>query len=319
MKRQTIVVIYYGDDWSRKIPFTSAATRASFELWHTEGQKRGFDVYRASIQWYDPKKNVFLKSWAYREGQWKKVSKPVKADMVFDKTTSKRDHDLHEVKQHIQQKSTILNVPSFRTILNNKLTQYMLFQEFMPQSILVSKKTELIKAIKKIKTAQVVAKPLYGVGGQDIRIEKKKDIVRKRLSYPLLLQEFIDGKKGIPNQKQKGLADLRIVYINHKPLFALSRIAKENSLFTNLHQGASATMVKLSDIPRPVHTVSKKIIQRLSVFPHCHYSLDFLFGKNHKPYLMEMNTTPGFDLLNILESKDLEIKNMEKIFSATSQ
>ena len=98
-----------------------------------------------------------------------------------------------------------------------------------------------------------------------------------------------------------------MVFMNHSLVYALSRIAKKDSLFTNFHQGASAVLVPKRFIPANAIAMSKKILKKLSVFPEAHYSLDFIFTNSGKPVFIEMNTTPGFDLLHIVG--DEKIKN----------
>ena len=306
-----IVVIYKGNDWYRDVPFKNLATRAAFEDWHTRSQKHGFEMYRSSIDWYDTEKNVFSKAWAYRDGTWLKISKPIKPSLIFDKLRSSHNYNLFDLKMAINKNVKIFNNPLFRSITDNKLGQYMLFARFMPNSYLANSKREYLGALAKIKTKMVVVKPLYGSGGFGIFIGPKSDAIRKqRLKYPLLVQEFITGA-GIPNFTPKGhLADLRIIYFDHKIIYSLSRIARKGSLFTNFHQGAEAVLVPRNKIPRSALAMSKEIVAQLAVFPEANYSLDFIFDKKGKPYLVEMNTTPGFDLLNIVGGDALIEKNL---------
>lgn len=317
-KQKTVVVTYYSDDWHKAEPFSSTDTRASFEYWHTNGLAHGVDMYRASILWYDEKKRHFTKGWLFRDGVWKKVKKPIVPDLILDKVTSKRDYQLHGLKLRIAEHTKTFNHPNFRALFDNKLSQYMFFSEHMPPSFMVHNKQALKSSIDKIKTGRAVLKPLYGSGGFGILIDTKEKLVKKRISYPVLLQEFVDGSDGIPGNKNKALADLRIVFVNHKPTYALSRIAKKDSLFTNFHQGAHAEIIPINKIPATVRVMIKKIQHTLSAFPECHYSLDFLFTKKGKPLLMEMNTTPGFCLLHILGSEQIKKRDMLSVLSLLS-
>lgn len=314
-KQKTIVVTYFGDDWKKKTPITCDGTRRSFEYWHTEGLKQGVSIYRASLSWYNMKKRHFTKAWAFRDGTWKKVVGPIVPDMIYDKIGGKHDYTLHEKKLEIATHTKWFNTPYFRAHFDNKLSQYILLGEFMPTSFALHSKKELVGNIKKIKTEQVVIKPYYGSGGFNIIIDKKEKILRKKLAYPILLQEFIDGSKGIPGLKQHAVADLRVVYLNHKPAYALSRIVKGTSLFTNFHQGASAVSVPLRSIPASVRILVKGIQKKLSLFPECEYSLDFIFNKRGTPFLMEINTAPGLVLLDLIGNKQTQKRNLDAIIS----
>lgn len=314
-KQKTIVVAYLGDDWNKKQPITCDGTRRSFEYWHSEGLKQKIHIYRASIKWYDVKKRYFTKAWAFRDGSWKKMAGPIVPDMIYDKISGKHDYALHELKLKIAAHTKWFNTPDFRSVFDSKLTQYLLLKEFMPKSFALNSRGELLHTIKKIKTEQVVIKPFYGSGGFNISIGKKNTILRKKISYPTLLQEFIDGSCGIPNLNQRAISDLRIVFINHKPIYALSRVVQGASLFTNFHQGASAIFVPLRTIPASARDLTKKIQEKLSIFPECEYSLDFIFNKQGKPFLMEINTTPGLVLIDLIGNKQVQKNNLASIIS----
>jgi len=248
-----IVVIYYRDDWFKEIPFVSQSTKKSFEDWHERGLKKKIELYRASIKWYDPQKRLFTKAWAYRSGQWVKVEKPIKADMIYDKTGGKRDLELFDWKMEITKHTKVFNHPLFRTFLDNKLAQYLAFGEFMPVSYMAANKKELLDRLKELKSSKAVVKPLHGSGGFGIVIADKKDIPKKRFEFPVLVQEFVISQMGVPGfSKKREVSDLRLIFMNHKLVFALSRIAKKDSLFTNFHQGATALIVPNSKIPAPV-------------------------------------------------------------------
>lgn len=309
-----VMVIYYGgSDWNKKIPFANASTRMSFEDWHVRGLRAGIEFYRASIQWYNRSNHAFKKAWAYREGKWQKIQKKIKPDLIFDKVSGKHDYELFQWKMDIAQHTPMFNSPLFRTIFDNKLSQYIILKDFIPQSFFASTTKEFNQAIKKINSSKVVVKPLYGSGGFGIIIEEKKKILNSKIIYPVLVQEFIKSERGIPNLSKKNeVSDLRIVFMNHIPLYALSRIAKQGSLFTNFHQGATAIPISLKLIPSSITALTAKIQEKIKIFPQAHYSLDFIFDNTGKPFLVEINTTPGFDLLYVIGDEKLKEKNFKE-------
>lgn len=310
MTTKKIVVIYKDSDWKRKIPFDSVPTRESFQDWHERGITKGIEFYRASISWFDAKKCHFTRAWAYRNKRWIKINSAVKPDLIFDKLAGKNDYSMFDYKIELSRKTKIFNHPLFRTMLDNKLAQYLIFKEFMADSFLVTNQKEFIDAIKKIKSSKVVIKPLYGSGGFGIKIEEKNKAGKLKNIFPVMLQEFISSNKGIPGFSRKNeVADLRMIFINHKLIYALSRIAKSGSLFTNFHQGATAILVPVKYIPRSALKMTAKIISKLKLFPEAHYSLDFMFTDSGKPILIEMNTTPGFDLLHVVGDEKIKEKN----------
>lgn len=317
MKRRNVVVIYYGDDWKKKIPMKNALpTKVSFEDWHERGLRHGVEMYRASLKWYDVKKNIFKKTWAYRNKKWIKIRKPIKPDMIFDKVMGKRNYQLFDYKMEISKKTKLFNNPLFRISVDNKLAQYLLMKEFMPKSYLATNKKELIKALPKIKTDKVVIKPLHGSGGFGIVIDKKNKVLNKRFVYPVLVQEFIKSERGIPGfSKKNEVADLRMIFMNHRLIYALSRIAKKGSLFTNFHQGATAVLVPKKYIPQKTIKMANSILNKLKIFSEANYSLDFIFTNSGKPLLVEMNTTPGFDLLHIVGDEKIKERNFKELIN----
>jgi glutathione synthase/RimK-type ligase-like ATP-grasp enzyme len=310
MATKKIVVIYRDSDWKRDTPFDSIPTRESFQDWHERGLSKGIELYRASIKWFNKKKCHFTKGWAYRHKKWIKINSPIKPDLIFDKLAGKNDYPLFDYKIELSRKTKIFNHPLFRTILDNKLSQYLIFKDFMAFSFLATNQKEYLSALKKIKSSRVVIKPLYGSGGFGIIIETKQKAKKIKNIFPVLLQEFIVSNRGIPNFSRKNeVADLRMIFINHKFIYALSRIAKSGSLFTNFHQGAAALLVPEKNIPVSAKKMASKIIAKLKLFPEAHYSLDFMFTNSGKPVLVEMNTTPGFDLLHIVGDEKIKERN----------
>lgn len=313
MQTKKIVVIYNEDDWAVEIPFASAPTRASFEDWHERGLRNGVEMYRANIGWYNKETCTFEKSWAYRDKKWLKITEPIKPDLIFDKLAGKHDYSLFDFKMEVAEKIKIFNHPLFRTMLDNKLAQFLFLGEFMPNSLLATNPKEFELAMQKVVSSKAVVKPLYGSGGFGIIIEDKDKISIDKVSFPVLIQEFIKSENGIPGfSKDKEVADLRMIFINHKLIYSLSRIAKSGSLFTNFHQGASAVLVPEEKIPASAKEMATKIVQKLNVYPEANYSLDFIFTNSGEPLLVEMNTTPGFDLLHIVGNEELKEKHFQE-------
>ena len=310
-------VIYDGDDWGVDTPMNYEMTRRAFEKWNVMALKKDVAMFRACTDWYDAKKNVFKKAWAFRDGKWQKIESLIKPDLIYDKTSGNRQYNLFPLKSIMGSKCRVFNDPLFRIIFNNKLTQYILFSQYMPISFLASDKKELDDVLKKIPSEKAVVKPLNGSGGYGIVIDSKDAILKSNssIAYPVLVQQFIEGG-GIPGfLGEDNLADLRIVFMHHQPKYALSRIAKKGSLFTNMHQGATGVSVPLEKIPDNINKIIKGIVEKLNIFPKAQYSLDFFFSKEGKPYLIEMNTTPGVCLIEAMGNDKLQEESLNDILA----
>lgn len=307
-----VIVIYFDDDWAKEAPIPSdPALRRSFEDWHQRGLAQGIAMFRASIQWYDESAGVFTKAWAYRDQAWKKITTPIKPDLVFDSLESGKDYQYFELKKKIAGRTKIYNEPLFRTLLDNKLSQYLIFREFMPCSAAINNPSDW-DAVRGQFEKRVAVKPLYGSGGVGIEFVDPAQVQMPAVPCPALIQQFISSTRGIPGFSGRPVvADLRLIYIDHHLIFALSREAKAGSLFTNYHMGAVPVRVPLEKIPASIQTMAGRIIDILKIYPRANYSLDFIFDDQGRPFLMEMNTTPGTSLLEIIGDEDLRRRYFE--------
>lgn len=311
---KNIVIIYACDDWGKETPISNEGTRLAIQDWMVRAEKTNVNLYRASMKWYDLEKNIFTKAWTFRKGIWQKVKTEIQPDMIYDKVSSKYDYSLLDFKLAMAKKTLLFNSPLFRAIFNNKLSQYVMFGEFMPFSQVANNEKELKCSTDKSPSEKIVIKPLYGSGGFGIFIGEKKDALNEKYDFPVLVQEFVVSEKGIPGiSGGNEIADLRLVFQGGKLAYALSRIAKPGSLFTNLHQGATGKMIPVEKIPKILKGIVENINKKISVFPNAQYSLDFIFDNNGRPYFIEMNTTPGIDLVTLLGDEKTKQDNFEAI------
>lgn len=307
---KNIVIIYLKDDADKTIPFSREVDRNAFEELQTLSLKNGFKMYRASIKWYNHETGLFEKSWHFDGKNWLKENN-IKPDFIYDRTPSRKDAVFYDKKIKMQKNCAFFNSPLFRLFFGNKGSQYAYFKDFMPKSVLVDKESELKNSLNELNTEKVVVKPLYGSGGFNITIELKEKIIQNinKIKFPVIIQEMVNGQNGIKGISDT-LADLRLVFVDHKFIYACSRIAKKGSLFTNFHQGAKMVVVPEEKIPSPVFKITEKIQETLRIFKKADYSLDFLFEKD-RPILIEMNTTPGVDYFS-----PQDYKTREKYFLA---
>lgn len=316
MVRKNIFVIYNEDDWHDAIPLKSSPeTRISFEEFYNFAALQGVDIFRAHIDWYDPATGLFHKAWAFQQDEWKKVTHPPKPTAIFDKVAGKYDYTLFEKKMAIVDRIPLINSPTFRTLFDNKLNQFLIFEPWMPISFLAENQIQFETVLNQVKSSRAVVKLLYGSGGKEVTIGEKTVLSKQPFSFPVIVQEFIPTA-GIPGfSPAEEIADLRLVFINHQLVYALSRIAKPGSLFTNFHQGATAVLVPEEKIPKNCLTVATEIQKKLRRFEKTHYSLDFMFSTKGEPVFIEMNTTPGFDLLRLVATKEIWEQHAKKLLS----
>ena len=111
----------------------------------------------------------------------------------------------------------------------------------------------------------------------------------QQLNANILVQQFVKEAKG---------ADIRAFVVGGKVIAAMMRQAAEGEFRSNLHQGGSATKVKISPKERATAVKAAKIMG-LDVA-----GVDMLRG-NDGPVVMEVNSSPGLE--GIEKTSDIDV------------
>lgn len=109
------------------------------------------------------------------------------------------------------------------------------------------------------------------------------------LKENILVQEFIKEAQG---------ADLRCLVIGDKVVAAMKRQGKEGEFRSNLHRGGSASIARLTPGERAT-AVRAANIMGLNVA-----GVDLL-RSNHGPVVMEVNSSPGLEGIEMATEKDV--------------
>ncbi|MBN2866658.1 MAG: 30S ribosomal protein S6--L-glutamate ligase, partial [Thiotrichales bacterium] len=109
------------------------------------------------------------------------------------------------------------------------------------------------------------------------------------LKANILVQEFIKEAKG---------ADIRCFVVGGKVIASMKRQGQEGEFRSNLHQGGSATLVKITPEERAT-AIRAATIMGLNV---C--GVDLL-RSNHGPVVMEVNSSPGIEGIEAATGKDI--------------
>ncbi len=288
------VLLLFGKySWRESRPFDNKDYQYSYEYFYTLCKKSGVQMYRSSYEWYDYEKHVFKYSWIY-EGEnanWKRVYN-IKPDLIFDKT--KATPEAYYKKELIRKKYPFFNNLEFTRLIDDKLTTSLLFEKWCKKSWLIENKKDLRSSVlSKIKSGRVVLKPLIESGGEGVQILSKKNIAKRaKINGPYLIQEFIDSSAGVPGFS-KGSHDLRLVFVNDKFIYAYIREPKKGSYLANLAQGGSLTIVPKSKLPKSLSPIVKHANKLFETFDPCIFCIDFMFDRNKKPWVVELNSMPG--------------------------
>lgn len=143
--------------------------------------------------------------------------------------------------------------------------------------------------------APLVVKLLEGTQGRGVVLAETRKAAESvidafhELNANFLVQEFI---------KEAGGSDIRCFVIGDKVVAAMKRQAKEGEFRSNLHRGGVATVVKLTPEERSTAVRAAKIVG-LNVA-----GVDIL-RSNHGPVVMEVNSSPGLEGIELATQKDI--------------
>jgi len=149
--------------------------------------------------------------------------------------------------------------------------------------------------IKQVGGAPLVVKLIEGTQGIGVVLAETHQAAESvidafhGLNANILVQEFI---------KEAGGADVRCFVIGGKVVATMMRQGKEGEFRSNLHQGGSAKLVKISSAERQTAVQAAKIMG-LNVA-----GVDIL-RSNHGPVVMEVNSSPGLQGIETATGKNI--------------
>jgi len=168
------------------------------------------------------------------------------------------------------------------------------FKEFMPPT-LISQRTDKIKSFFKIHK-DIIAKPLYGNGGEGIYRSKDNrvegiDIDSDYLEIPIVVQKYI------PEISE---GDRRVIFFDGQHVGSVARIPSEGSIKANFHAGGSAKKTGLVFRDQQIIEKMGKELKKLDLF---FVGIDIIGD-----YLTEINVTSptGIKQINNLNNTKLE-------------
>lgn len=173
----------------------------------------------------------------------------------------------------------------------------------IPKTVFVTPGAEISPLINLVGGIPVVIKLLESTHGIGVilaeALNQAESVVEafQKLKERIILQEFIKEADG---------ADIRALVVAGEVVAAMKRKAKEGEFRSNLHRGASSTLIKLSD--REEKLVKKAVrIMGLDVA-----GVDILRSKRG-PLLMEVNASPGLEGIESTTQVDVAGKIIDHI------
>jgi ribosomal protein S6--L-glutamate ligase len=173
----------------------------------------------------------------------------------------------------------------------------------MPKTIFASKTKDVDQMIEAVGGTPCIIKLLEGTQGIGVILAENhkaaKSIIEAfmKLNAAMLVQEFIKEAKG---------ADIRAFVVDGQVVGAMKRQAKEGEFRSNLHQGGSATVIKLTAEER---STAIKAAKKLGLGIA---GVDMLQSERG-PLVMEVNSSPGLEGIEKATGVDIASKIIEYV------
>ena len=149
--------------------------------------------------------------------------------------------------------------------------------------------------ISMVNGAPLVIKLLEGTQGIGVVLAETRQAAESvieafmGLKASIMVQEYI---------KEAGGADIRCFVVDGKVIAAMKRQAKAGEFRSNLHRGGSASLIRITPEERATAARAAKIMG-LNVA-----GVDIL-RSNHGPLVMEVNSSPGLEGIEMATEKDV--------------
>jgi ribosomal protein S6--L-glutamate ligase len=154
---------------------------------------------------------------------------------------------------------------------------------------------DIDSVINEVGGAPLVIKLLEGTQGKGVVLAETKKAAESviqafmQIGANILVQEFV---------KEAGGMDIRCFVIGEKVVAAMQRKAPQGEFRSNLHQGGSASLIKITPQERQIAINSAKIMG-LNV---CGVDL---IRSDRGPLVMEVNSSPGLQGIETATGKDI--------------
>lgn len=165
----------------------------------------------------------------------------------------------------------------------------------VPTTAYINDNENLVTVINQLGGMPVVIKLLestHGVGvilAETLKSAESTIEAFQKLRERVIIQEFIEEAKG---------ADVRVLVVAGQVVAAMKRQAKPGEFRSNLHRGASAEMVRLTEQEKEVVLRSTKVMG-LDIA-----GVDILRSKRG-PLVMEINASPGLEGIETITRVDV--------------
>lgn len=181
----------------------------------------------------------------------------------------------------------------------------------MPKTVFTNYSKEVTKIIDSVGGAPLIVKLLEGTQGYGVVLAPTKKAAESMIEAfhsmkaRVIVQEFISEAKG---------ADIRAFIIGNRVVGAMKRQGKEGEFRSNIHQGGSGEIIKLSKKEREVALTAARAMN-LTIA-----GVDLL-QSDRGPLVLEVNSSPGLQGIEKATKIDIAIeivKYVEKMIQLSN-
>ncbi|MFO7846867.1 MAG: 30S ribosomal protein S6--L-glutamate ligase [Balneolaceae bacterium] len=173
----------------------------------------------------------------------------------------------------------------------------------MPKTVFTNYSKEVTNIISSVGGAPLIVKLLEGTQGYGVVLAPTKKAAESiidafhSMKARVIVQEFIQEAKG---------ADIRAFVIGNSVVGAMKRQGKEGEFRSNLHQGGTGQLIRLSKREKQMALTAAKVMG-LSIA-----GVDMLQSERG-PLVLEVNSSPGLEGIEKTTNKDIALEIIEYV------
>jgi len=171
----------------------------------------------------------------------------------------------------------------------------------LPKTVFTNYSKEVDMIIDSVGGAPLIVKLLEGTQGYGVVLAPTQKAAESMIEAfhsmkaRVIVQEFIEEAKG---------ADIRVFIVDNKVVGAMKRQGKEGEFRSNLHQGGSGKIIKLTKEERNIALTAARSMN-LSIA-----GVDLL-QSGRGPLVLEVNSSPGLEGIEKATGKDIASKILD--------
>ncbi|MDO4979025.1 MAG: 30S ribosomal protein S6--L-glutamate ligase [Candidatus Saccharibacteria bacterium] len=173
----------------------------------------------------------------------------------------------------------------------------------IPKTIFASETSDVDDLIAQIGGAPLIVKLANGTQGNGVVLAETNKAAKSVIqafyvtNTPILIQEFIAESAG---------TDIRAFVVGNRVVASMKRQSLDDDFRSNIHQGGSGSIIKLTDEEKSVAVKAAKAMG----LPICGVDL---MRTNRGPMVLEVNPTPGLEGIETVTGRNVAGKIIEYV------